>query len=595
MRENLEREREGGRNRKGYIHNVDQSSISFFVTNFPEDCNTEDLWKAFGRFGRLGDVYIPNKVDKWGKRFAFVKFREDRDVMELCNNMDDVWISSFKLRVNKSRFGRKDDEGKKEEPAKQKNLLIEGGSFNQNRSFKAALENDTQAQSNGDLEVKKLEEVYSVKVDEGVLKELQESYVGRLGVNVEVYRIRTILFMEGLAHISVTDMGGMMVLIHSPKKGEIAKMWKDKMEWISYYFREVIPWMPNCFSDRRETWVKVYGVPLHVWGENLFKVIGGKYGEFLDFDNNTAARVKLNVACIKISTDFRGVIDDPMFVRAMGVTYKLRIMEEKVIDQCYYQGERWEEQECSWVASVNIPGEGRRLGGVGEGSQIEGDVVVLSPDDGSDGGFDEGVVREVEYVVTQSGLHQMHGDGAANDGDRSVMGIVNRQNQSPMSDGISNDQLGKLRQSEALVGVLISEAVENNGAQGEKLVVTDRGEGFEDVGESLIATCQEERGADLLGGSMERGRALIVGQVRPALSEPILSCGKTRSTSLTPNRVTGHALVLGRKLQVEMDFNDSISLIEVIGGVASNIDFPPHNKPVPKEEMRRRSRKPKDK
>jgi hypothetical protein len=53
--------------------------------------------------------------------------------------------------------------------------------------------------------------------------------------------------------------------------------------------------------------------------------------------------------------------------------------------------------------------------------------------------------------------------------------------------------------------------------------------------------------------------------------------------------------VLGRKLQVEMDFNDSISLIEVIGGVASNIDFPPHNKPVPKEEMRRRSRKPKDK
>jgi hypothetical protein len=94
---------------------------------------------------------------------------------------------------------------------------------------------------------------------------------------------------------------------------------------------------------------------------------------------------------------------------------------------------------------------------------------------------------------------------------------------------------------------------------------------------------------------MERGRALIVGQVRPALSEPILSCGKTRSTSLTPNRVTGHALVLGRKLQVEMDFNDSISLIEVIGGVASNIDFPPHNKPVPKEEMRRRSRKPKDK
>jgi RNA recognition motif-containing protein len=67
------------------------------------------LWKAFGRFGRLGDVYIPNKVDKWGKRFAFVKFREDRDVMELCNKMEDVWIGNFKLRINKSWFDRKED------------------------------------------------------------------------------------------------------------------------------------------------------------------------------------------------------------------------------------------------------------------------------------------------------------------------------------------------------------------------------------------------------------------------------------------------------------------------------------------------------
>jgi hypothetical protein len=50
-----------------YIYGVDQASISFVVTNFPKDCNTEDLWRLFARLGRLGDVYIPKKVDKWGK------------------------------------------------------------------------------------------------------------------------------------------------------------------------------------------------------------------------------------------------------------------------------------------------------------------------------------------------------------------------------------------------------------------------------------------------------------------------------------------------------------------------------------------------
>jgi hypothetical protein len=186
-------------------------------------------------------------------------------------------------------------------------------------------------------------------VDRGVLKELEESYVGRLVVNVEVYRIRTVLFMEGFAHIAVTDMGRNMVLLHSPKPGEIAKLWRTKADWITYYFREVIPWSPSCFADRRDTWVKIYGIPLHVWGENLFKMIGRKYGEFLDFDNNTASRAKLDVACIKISTAFGGMINEPLEVRALGVVYTLRVVEEKVFENGYFHGERLEEQECSWV------------------------------------------------------------------------------------------------------------------------------------------------------------------------------------------------------------------------------------------------------
>jgi RNA recognition motif-containing protein len=175
-KERLERERGGERSRRGYIHNVDQSSVSFFITNFPEDCHTEDLWKVFGRFGRLGDVYIPNKVDKWVKRFAFVKFREVRDVEELSGRMEVVWFGSFKLRVNQARFSRKKDD---------------------------------------------------------VKKELEESFVGKLAGNIEVCRIRTILFIEGFAHISVTDMGRNMVLIHSPKVGEVERLWKTRADWMA--------------------------------------------------------------------------------------------------------------------------------------------------------------------------------------------------------------------------------------------------------------------------------------------------------------------------------------------------------------------------
>jgi hypothetical protein len=64
--------------------------------------------------------------------------------------------------------------------------------------------------------------------------------------------------------------------------------------------------------------VKVFGIPLHAWGENLFKFIGRKYGEFLNFDNNTASRAKLDVAMIKILTRFGRSIDEPLKIMALG-------------------------------------------------------------------------------------------------------------------------------------------------------------------------------------------------------------------------------------------------------------------------------------
>jgi RNA recognition motif-containing protein len=87
MRENEEREceREGDgegwqtitkRKRSSFIQTLDKITTSFFFTNFPEDASSGDLWSLFLKFGRVREVYIPKKLDKMGKRFGFVKFKE---------------------------------------------------------------------------------------------------------------------------------------------------------------------------------------------------------------------------------------------------------------------------------------------------------------------------------------------------------------------------------------------------------------------------------------------------------------------------------------------------------------------------------------
>jgi hypothetical protein len=233
-----EREGEGSRGearvspfkRRGYIHNVDQASISYFVTNFPEDCSFDDLWKVFARFGRVGDVYIPKKLDKWGKRFAFVKYMEAMEVQELRQREDDVWIGTFKLRINKSRFDRRDDSSKMEEVGPRRGPVQDNVS--PERSFKMALMQSSSQRAEPSKKMEDEDGVLKVEVDRRVLKELEQSFVGLLAINVEVKRIRTTLFMEGFAHISDTDMGSKMVLIQSPFVGEVERLWKAKVDWI---------------------------------------------------------------------------------------------------------------------------------------------------------------------------------------------------------------------------------------------------------------------------------------------------------------------------------------------------------------------------
>jgi hypothetical protein len=58
-----------------------------------------------------------------------------------------------------------------------------------------------------EAELAEIHEVLTVDVDDSVLKELKESFVGVLALQVEVRKIRTTLYMEGLAHFRLLIWG----------------------------------------------------------------------------------------------------------------------------------------------------------------------------------------------------------------------------------------------------------------------------------------------------------------------------------------------------------------------------------------------------
>jgi len=65
-------QRQGGTDHKKQ-KSVDNTT-SFFFSNFPHGFGELDMHKVFQRWARVKEVFISRRLNKWGRRFGFVRF-----------------------------------------------------------------------------------------------------------------------------------------------------------------------------------------------------------------------------------------------------------------------------------------------------------------------------------------------------------------------------------------------------------------------------------------------------------------------------------------------------------------------------------------
>jgi hypothetical protein len=132
-------------------------------------------------------------------------------------------------------------------------------------------------------------------------------------------------------------------------------MIKAKEEWLGVYFFNVKPWSPSLVNLKREMWVKVYGIPLHAWGDNLFRALGERFGEFVDYDEPTASMTRLDVARLKLSTSIRTRIEAPVVLVVMGVSFEVWVVEEEVGKRVMVEEYGELRGDQSWGGSSGFP------------------------------------------------------------------------------------------------------------------------------------------------------------------------------------------------------------------------------------------------
>lgn len=93
-------ERKIGKNQPASFPKLFAGTTTYYFTNFPDSYGVEDTRKVFHKWGRVRDVFIPLKKDKFGKRFGFFKFQDVHAPKALEAKLDGIWLGSHRLMAN---------------------------------------------------------------------------------------------------------------------------------------------------------------------------------------------------------------------------------------------------------------------------------------------------------------------------------------------------------------------------------------------------------------------------------------------------------------------------------------------------------------
>lgn len=110
-----------------------------------------------------------------------------------------------------------------------------------------------------------------------------------------------------------------------------------------------------------------------MWDEHFFKLLGSKFGSFLDFDEATASKKRFDVARVLVSTARMGFIDELLRISVVGAFFNLWVVEDK----------RSEVVEVVEVADgeSEVASDGSEGGDYVVG-EVVGDVLEVGEEDG---------------------------------------------------------------------------------------------------------------------------------------------------------------------------------------------------------------------
>ncbi|CAI9261945.1 unnamed protein product [Lactuca saligna] len=280
-----------------------EKSTTMFVSNFPDGARKENIKKIFSRYGDISDVYMVTKKDIHRKNFASVSFKGVDDEMRLEYSLQGIKCMGSRLEVNVARFERKDG------PTIKRNI-VGNGPNSQQKSTDSFCDGRTFA-----------------AVTSGFQQDLPPPLLVLTNkpINLETDSFWSHWILSPLTLIGyVRSIEGLRNLPLKYRLGHDGAYGMKYMGGLSVVNLAGSSYIGN--RDRIE-WLKVIGLPLHMWSEEIFSRIALSIGQLIGPMETPLNLQDVSHGKICVLTDKKTKINEEVSVESNGNIQKVGLLE----------------------------------------------------------------------------------------------------------------------------------------------------------------------------------------------------------------------------------------------------------------------------
>ena len=314
-------------------------ATTFFFSNFPNGYGELDMHKIFQKWARVKEVFIARRLNKWGRRFGFVRFFEVGNATRLEKELDQIFIGNVKLHVNIPRYRRL-------VPESRVYKFPPGVPHSESSRRGGEGLAETRRERKKEVWVKKKgEESYAdivrggprlvwkgptFSVQKQILPWMEASVIGQLRADLDLDQLREEFLKGGLSTVFLRSLGDNLVLL-MPREGEsMQALIKLNKEWFESVFTSFEPWSEKCIASHKVVWVRCYGLPLSLWNKECFSKVVGDKATIVSIGKATLLWENLEYAVLQVRMPKSQSVGMAADMKINNNLYSIRIEEEVI-------------------------------------------------------------------------------------------------------------------------------------------------------------------------------------------------------------------------------------------------------------------------